>query len=83
MAYHKIGIIYFMDKRALGNLKFVRANKSFSLIPRSNNLSVMLILTSTKPMTFQIYSLGKATSVNINFLSVILPAHLVFVFTVA
>ena len=52
MAYHKIVIIYFMDKRALGNLKFVRANKSFSLIPRSNNLSVMLILTSTKRMTF-------------------------------
>ena len=72
-----------MDKRALGNLKFVRANKSFSLISRSNNLSVMLILTSTKRMTFQIYSLGKATSVNINLLSVTLRAHLVFVFTVS
>ena len=83
MAYHKIVIIYFMDKRALGNLKFVRANRSFSLIQRSNNLSVLLILTSTKRMTFQIYSLGKATSVNINLLSVTLRAHLVFVFTVA
>ena len=40
MAYHKIVIIYFTDKRALGNLKFVRANKSFSLIPRSNNLYI-------------------------------------------
>ena len=82
MAYHKIVIIYFMDKRALGNLKFVRANKSF-FIPRFNNLLVMLILTSTKPMTFQIYSLGKATAVNINLLSVALRAHLVFVLTVA
>ena len=34
-------------------------------------------------MTFQIYSLGKATAVNINLLSVALQAHLVFVLTVA
>lgn len=57
--------------------------KQVVFIPRFNNLSVMLILTSTKPMTFQIYSLGKATAVNINLLSVALRAHLVFVLTVA